>query len=129
MKQSYRDITDKLGTPLWWDEHGVPRYEPFRPELASNVYAKQVAFLEIACQACREKFKVCISYSSFHQQDDLKKRIKNKSIHYGDPPNYYGYCCASGPTINCEDLVVLEFWERVYVEWVRHKEFEIDLLS
>lgn len=37
MKASYDDIISRLGRPLWWDEHGVPRYDKFQPELEVEV--------------------------------------------------------------------------------------------
>lgn len=130
MKQSYFDIREKLGNPLWWDEVGCPRYAEFHPELANNIYARQCCLLLIKCQACRHEFKVAMTYSLEsitygRPMRDLITRIKNKSIHYGDPPNVG--CCASGPTMNCDDVSVIQMWERRNCEWVRSPELEVGL--
>ena len=62
--------------------------------------------------------KVCNDYS-------LKNRIVDKTIHYGDPPNY-DKCCASGATMNCIDLRVLEYWTKDgQHNWVRDNQYEI----
>ena len=52
MLHHYRDITDKLGRPEWWDEVGAPRYCKFSPTETNNIYCDEVALLEIACQNC-----------------------------------------------------------------------------
>ena len=36
MHHHYADIRDRLGTPLWWDEYGVPRYCEFGPNEGAN---------------------------------------------------------------------------------------------
>jgi hypothetical protein len=119
MHHHYRDLTDKLGTPLWWDECGVPRYCEFGPHETNNIYADEVALLEIACQDCGQRFKVAMSSSLFERVNggmpgpplrSLADLIQHGSIHYGDPPN--NGCCPAGPTMNCEDLCVLEFWAK-----------------
>jgi hypothetical protein len=55
----------------------------------------------------------------------LANLIKNKQIHYGDPPNIG--CCSAGPTENCIDIKVLEFWRRKMLDWERDSGLEIDL--
>lgn len=57
MYRLYRDIRDKLGEPLWHDEHGVPRYVAFHPSMC-GVYDVHVALLEIECQGCGEHFQL-----------------------------------------------------------------------
>ena len=54
----------------------------------------------------------------------LADGIRNKTLHYGDPPNIE--CCAAGPTMNCNDHKVLQYWKREDLEWVRGKTLEID---
>lgn len=44
-------------------------------------------------------------------------------VHYGDPPIHH---CV-GDTENCDDLQIVEFWEKVDFEWVRLPEYEIEL--
>lgn len=63
--------------------------------------------------------------------------VKDGTIHYGDPPNVG--CCPAGPTMNCWDLRVLEFWERGSksgdgqtdafdaMQWRRRADLEIEL--
>lgn len=130
MNQAYKDITDKLGPPLWWDEVGAPRYEPFRPGLVNCIYAEEAALLLIACQACRTAFEVAMTQSPVKAVATgrfvtLRQQIENRVIHYGDPPNFG--CCASGPTMNCDDLQVLQFWRRNRFEWVRDSSLEVKL--
>jgi hypothetical protein len=142
MHDSYDDIRSRISEPpKWFDENAVPRYSDFAPGEQSNIYADRVAFVLIACQNCREKFKVCFSSCSMdrlrwqlrHEQLGVENPCKHDlwdgcvdgSIHFGDPPNTQ--CCPAGPTMNCLDLRVLEAWERVNFEWVRKPECEVML--
>lgn len=112
MNPSYADIREKLGEPKWWDEKAVPRYCDFHPD-AVNVYANEVALVRIACQACGRQFDVAMVSDSMlvaFGRRTLRQQITDRAIHYGDPPN--AGCCPAGPTMNCDDLRVLEFWER-----------------
>ena len=125
MKQPYKDITNKLGEPLWWDKVGVPRYEPFEPSLCNDVYANEAVLLEIACQYCGHHFKVAISRSNQSQIDwpgTLAERVQIGSIAYLDPPNWG--CCDAGPTMTSNALEVLEFWVRLKSSWLRVPELE-----
>lgn len=132
MHHHYRDITDRIEEPpSWWDENGTPRYGKFTPDQSANVYVDQVVLLEIACQACCTKFKVCMSSGSMdrirHNTEGLKEAVGAGYIHYGDPPN--SGCCAAGATMNCDDLRVLEFHvmeDRAW-DWVRVPELEVEL--
>jgi hypothetical protein len=134
----YRDITDRIaGRPLWWDEQGVPRYSEFSPGLSSNIYAVEVALVEIACSACGELFQVSFSYhpAGFELPfpegvDGLADAIRKREVHYVDPPNYGN--CQSGPSMSCYDLRVLQYWERRekgYGDWTRDSRLEIELLN
>lgn len=147
MNQHYPDLIDKLGEPMWWDERGVPRYLPFRPGLLNDIYAREAVLLKISCQGCGREFIVADSYSAvdivLDKARTLTERVKDKSIHWGDPPNIN--CCGAGPTMNCEDLDVLEFWRRhhneylgddgivmdneKYFRWKRIPELEIHLID
>lgn len=121
MLASYADIRDRIATPpLWFDESGVPRYEPFHPELSANIYADEVALVEIACQACEQTFHVAISSTLSERlmrqvtqaldglPASLAERIADKSLGYGDPPNVG--CCPAGPTMSSDTIRVLEYW-------------------
>jgi hypothetical protein len=125
MHNFYHEIIASMGEPIWWDEVGVPRYCEFGPMETNNIYAYQVALIEIACQDCGKKFKVAMSWHPFDNFPELKKLVMDKSIHYGDPPNIS--CCPAGPTMNCYDLRVIEFWESKDFDWVRMPELEIML--
>jgi len=107
MHNSYSDIRSLTKKePLWWDENGVPRYAKHHPSLCPDIYADKVILMEIACQSCKKHFFVQMS-SSFFQ----KTRLQGKGLpHYGDPPNIS--CCAGGATMNCDDLRIVEYWDR-----------------
>ena len=119
MNHHYADIRDRISEPpIWFDEAAVPRYCPFTPEETANIYAKECALVEIACQDCGTRFLVAFSY---HPMDDMLKEerfrggtladsVREGRIHYGDPPNVL--CCLAGPTMNSEPIRVVEFWQR-----------------
>ena len=106
MNQEYHDITSRLGKPLWFDECGVPRYDPFTPRLCNDIYTDEAVLLEIACQGCYERFKVAMSRNQLerlriaHARGEslvpaakgeaytLRDEIKDRTIHYGDPPHH-----------------------------------------
>lgn len=99
MLQGYEDIRRRIAVPpLWHDEAGVPRYDPFEPCLCANIYCDECAFVLIACDG---------------------------SLHYVDPPRRD--CCPAGPTMNCLDLQVLEYWRKPEgkLEWERASELEV----
>lgn len=117
MNHSYGDITVRLGLPAWWDEHGVPRYCDFEPQAVSNIYARQAVLLEIACQSCGARFRVCLTIGP------LDERVNDVGeLHYGDPPNTS--CCPAGPTMSSVPLRVLEFWQRNAGDWTRRADLE-----
>lgn len=130
MLPCFNDILDRIPeTPKWWDSHGVPRYENFHPKFISNIYADEVVLLRIACQSCAREFDVEVMWDKFsHNWSGLPKTPFSQNIsfiHYGDPPNVG--CCPAGPTMNCIDLRVLQFWARENFKWVRKPELEIEL--
>lgn len=136
MKHHYADIRDAIQrAPLWFDEHGVPRYARFEPRLVANIYASQVALVRIHCQNCGHPFDVAFSYMAHEHvlpggaSEDLATRVRTKKIHYGDPPNIG--CCPSGPTMNSDPQRVLEFWESGLTMtqpwWVRRSDLELDV--
>lgn len=133
MNHHYNDIRSRIAEPpLWFDESAVPRYEPFTPRSLSNIYAHEAALVLIACQACATRFRVAFSRSSMddiqaliaeRKPRTLADAIRDGSLHYGDPPNIE--CCAAGPTMNCDDLAVLEYWRKPKWEWERDQLLEI----
>lgn len=143
MHNSYDDIRQLAGSaaPLWYDENGVPRYCRHHPHASPDIYAREVVLLRIACQGCGAKFDVQMTWGPMDlfklRPDDpagphdpatpaLANAIRNGQIHYGDPPN--AGCCASGPTMNCNDLRVLEYWRQSKsYKWERDTALEIIL--
>jgi len=130
----YGDILERCGPPLWWDEAAVPRYLPFAPDQSHDIYAREVALVEIRCQNCGESFRVAFSRSPIRDVETGKRgtlaaHIKQGWLHYGDPPN--ARCCAAGRSMNCEDVRVLEYWHRDLRsgsrEWARDERYEIAL--
>lgn len=133
MHTNYSDILKRIDEqPLWFDENAVPRYDPFHPQMLSDIYADEAALVLIMCQSCHKRFKVAMSVSIVHKmralQMDMKFRsirdsIKEQLIFYGDPPNIQ--CCPSGPTMSSETISVLEYWYRDFNrEWMRNRSYE-----
>jgi hypothetical protein len=130
MHIDYKDITDKLGPPKWWDEHAVPRYCDFSPDEVADIYAKEVVLMKIACQDCGEIFYVAMSNPGYNRYTFEQYSFVDilKYMHYGDPPN--NGCCGAGPSMNCEDLNIVQFWKKDYkvsFDWIRVPENEVDL--
>lgn len=117
MLHHYNDIRSRIPeTPKWWDEQGVPRYCDFAPNECADIYAHEVALVDIACQACGRRFDVAFSFDDIiwrNGKPEKRERFTPETItnlHYGDPPN--AGCCPAGPTMNCDDLRVKEFWRK-----------------
>lgn len=166
MHHDYRDITDLVAKlneirgpllaairPLWWDEHGCPRYQPHHPKLCPDIYAHEVVLLLISCQSCGREIPVQMSMSNSDQiramvttewsiyrhgktpettrvMPTLADSVRRGTIHYGDPPAHdgdNGEYCHAGCTMNVWDLKVLEFWSRTSGDWGRVAELEIEL--
>lgn len=125
---NYKDITEKLGTPLWWDDYGVPRYCDFEPMAVADIYAKEAALVVVACQNCQRQFPVAITSSAMEMVrggSTVRDVIESGTTGWGDPPNIG--CCASGPTMTSDDVKVLEFWEvdEKSRDWSRVRELEV----
>lgn len=129
MLQDYSDIVElvakhnELRGPLlapikakWWDENGTPRFADHHPKFCADIYADEVVLLQIACQACEERFRVQMSWSKGHElvantqalvrmkRNDptlhhpgmealapkahysLERAVRDGKVHYGDPP-------------------------------------------
>lgn len=142
MHNAYQDIRSRISeSPTWWDENAVPRYDPFATDQIADIYADECALVLIECQNCGAKFRVAFSASQYRAwvdngmggaasfeaaKDTIANGVRDGSLHYGDPPN--ADCCAAGPTMNCEDLRVLEYWRRNDArDWERVAELEIVL--
>ena len=139
MNAYYEDIISKIKQKSqWFDEHAVPRYCRFYPRHLADIYADECALVLIACQSCGIQFKVAFSQNKMDnikyqmmfadkELPTLAEQIKDRTIHYGDPPNIQ--CCPAGPTMNCNDIKVLQYWKRENLEWVRDKSLEIELVG
>ena len=134
MHHHYADIRSRIAeAPQWWDEYAVPRYCPFTPDVVANIYAHEVALVEIACQNCGTRFAVAWSRNRHEMGEDVTghawvKEAKSFDplwFHFGDPPN--ADCCAAGPTMTSETIRVLQSWHRENFKWVRQPEKEIRL--
>lgn len=137
MHQHYSDLLDLAGLePAWWQAQGVPRFCEFSPEEAPDIYADEVALVEIACQSCDTRFHVCFTSSAtscvkeamfgaktkeeiLEQVDNFRvsSMIRNGTLRYGDPPNIA--CCPAGPSMTSEPVAVLEYWSRNEKSYVK----------
>lgn len=133
----YDDVKSRISEPpKWYTTHGYPRYCDFSPR-ETGVYVKYALLVEIACQACGERFMVGEGYNRENWGavvrgdkenffNDLNKIVKH--YHFGDPPSHD--CPGGGETMNCEDLRFVEVWESVtndkppWFEWQRRADLE-----
>ena len=125
MRNSYEDIralTER--EPVWWDEHGVPRYERFRPDLCPDIYANEAVLYRVTCQNCGKAWDVAETRGPLDMVLDIAKSphiwslrqlIEAKQLDYGDPPNTG--CCGAGPSMNSEPRCVIEYWSRHHTEY------------
>ena len=133
MKASYDDI--RALTPLapqWFDHNGTPRYCEFRPFESPNIYAREIALLEIACQACGETFLVeqhrddlqkAYRRACGAQDIDLAQAVEQRTITYRDPPQHG----CTGDSMLSITLRVVEFWRRtIQIEWERVPALEVE---
>jgi len=123
MKQTYSDIISRIkDPPLWWDEKGVPRYDPFHPYDLNCIYISEAVLFLIRCQACGKQFEVAATSHILHDTESLALDIVEHRLHYGDPPNIG--CCAAGPTMSSEPIVVLQFWRKEHGEWRQYPDMK-----
>jgi hypothetical protein len=134
MNRDYSDITDLLGEPNWWDDHGAPRYCEFTA-LRATIYKKYVAFAEVKCQGCDRIFRAASARPegehlvSEWTPTKLPTASDIGSFHYGDPPRHDD---CIGESMNIYTLRILEFWERaddakLYENpWRRRPDLEFD---
>lgn len=140
MYRRYQDIRDRLGEPLWHDDHGVPRYETFHPSLC-GVYDEYVALLEIECQSCGDRMLVTDSWTKSEgirfwlmqgKPEDDTARFNSPQLPtpedsgnftYGDMPWHRNGC--GGSTMTTDVAQVVEFWKRnAFCEWERQSQYE-----
>lgn len=125
MLPSYADIRSRIAEPpIWYDRHGVPRYEPFKPQML-GVYDDFAVLAEIACQRCGARFLVAASWTRLDvfANSMVQRSLESlaESFDYGDPPRHddgpMGRC--AGETMRSETVRVVERWERIGFDWVR----------
>lgn len=118
MHPSYADIRERIADqPQWYDQHGVPRYCTFAPQHCSDIYAPEVALLEIECQACGQRFIVEALRPRIPGASKLSEIVAcGDSPSYGDPPRH-GNC--AGETMSAWTIRVIELWTSHRGDWVR----------
>lgn len=111
MRNHYRDILARIPEPpIWFDDRGVPRYEPFAPVDLADIYADEAALAEVACQGCGRLFRVALTNAFADRGFSLGDAIRLRQAGYGDPPNVG--CCDAGPAMTSDLRSVLEYWSR-----------------
>ena len=130
MLHSYPDITKRITDPiLWYDENGVPRFDPFHPDLCANIYAREVVLLRIQCAACSKQFEVALNWHPIELPGgrSLRSRILDKphTVACGDPPCFdCSNGCGAGMTMQADVIGVVEFWESRRGNWHRVRSLE-----
>jgi hypothetical protein len=133
MFADYFDILSRITKdPLWFDSHGVPRYDLFRPEDMPDVNATEVCLMRIGCPACHHRFLVGMSpifLIGNAETDRLAKLIELKTVGYGNPPQHrtFNNWRCSGNTMISESIRIIEYWRKVRENWTRDPAFEIVL--
>ncbi len=127
MKKDYTDITERIPEPpIWWDEHGAPRYRVFNPEMDTNWKAHEAALVHIECQHCHEKFVVLIDGNDLEIGKTLCKNGAVNIGGYGDPPAHKtksGMGCIGDTMISCQ-IKIVEYWQKNGDRrWIKHNEF------
>jgi hypothetical protein len=130
MNRCYSDILDRIKEePKWFDENAVPRYCNINVNDVADIYAYEVLFAKIACQACQHEFVVAFSCGRYNPDTYLTPKViqylsdpdEFGPLLYGDPPNIN--CCDAGPTMNSEFKSIIEFWKHDD----NHNWFRVDL--
>lgn len=118
MKPLYSDILERLGDPLWWDQRGVPRYEPFHPSMIGTD-AEVVMPATIQCQFCKHPFRVAIEVDRWDHprivasaltQWRMTEALQSDCVGYEDPPRLLTPCCEAGATATSELVEIHEIW-------------------
>jgi len=135
VKESYDDIKRRIDEePSWYDANGVPRYDPFHPNMCPDAYAEEVLLLEIACQNCEKRFLGQVSWKTFGYHPSYAEEISGWQrgegewwpVSYGDPPRHSNGNCVAGDVMSSDTLRVVEFWCRGKdFGWERIPEYEV----
>jgi len=137
MFPAYRDILDLAeaagATPVWFDEHGVPRFRPFHPDLL-GVYD---CFALLAKLRCADRYcgaeilvgagwpRIDLSAVIAGADDAAVRNIEQlvAGFSVGDPPRHN--CPGAGETMVCDLVSIIEVWEQPGVsDWVRRTDLE-----
>lgn len=138
VKTCYLDIIEKAGSPLWYDENGVPRYVEFHPNLCVMTSAEEAFLVEVVCQGCGTVFRVALTWKNEERciaghvlpPPDRLTKTGGSGLHYGDPPNVG--CCVAGPTMSSDFHRIIEAWVRSggqYSQWIKLEQDAIDAIG
>lgn len=121
---AYDDITSRIAEePIWW-QFGVPRYEPFHPDIAT-IYSDELALVRSRCQVCHRLFDVLAGRTQISVRDQI---VLYGKLSVGDPPRHDRGC---GASMTSEQVWLLEYWHRPRdargvpsLKWVRSPDLE-----
>lgn len=132
MHISYEDILAlHPEPPLWWDENAVPRYCEFEPSKVVNIFANEVALIQVLCRHCAKPFTVAITSERMPkvlvpEYETIREDIIFRQLHYGHPPNVG--CCPEGPTLTSIPMKVFQYWHRdVHRENIWKRDYSLEL--
>lgn len=134
----YKDLKTRLGKPLWYDMHGVPRYDEFTPKDAAEIYGEAVALQNVRCQACGKVFRCArasgLSHIARMATGDLSAAMamfREDPLHFlagwGDAPwhdadgDECGFDSQCAGTTMSTDSRVIELWvkDKSKFEWLQ----------
>jgi hypothetical protein len=118
----YRDIRDRLGAPLWCDNHGVPRYDEFHPKYL-GIYDDYAALFLVQCQSCHQTFPCAIgsrryriNNNQMHVLNDIYDFLE-QYVSWGDAPWHDNNVQCAGTTMSSSVVKLLSVWEKVRGDW------------
>lgn len=119
----YRDLRLRLGVPLWHDQHGVPRYDKFHPDLL-GIYDEWAAAFLVQCQSCQETFPCATGQPNLifvNGQPEFISDVETfleQYVHWGDAPWHDGESQCAGTTMSTSIVKLLSVWHRTSGDWV-----------
>lgn len=130
MLPAYNDIITRIAErPIWFTATGVPRYNPFAPEML-GVYDQIAGLFLVQCQSCSAKLKIGDGTPRFSihkvlagDTEEITVESFGQTWTCGDPPRHD--CPGAGETMSAIELSVLEMWERISMDWKRRKDLEL----
>ena len=127
MHLKYHDILRHVPHgPLWW-LNGVPRYEPFSPDVAGTF---EIALVHTECRECGTRYDVAVQPRPplFHSLRTILAYRNHLDV--GDPPfacEELGTAqCLAGYCMTSVEIEILEFWYRadISAKWQRDASLE-----